>query len=83
MKAVLYNYPVELECGDQVYVVVTDEEPYRPATRYAPAEGGWYDWHLSFTPFGDPDEDLFQVPQSELDRIERNMEESLNYWYGE
>ena len=81
MVAALYNYPVELDNGNEVYVVVTGEEPYRPATRFAPAEGGWYDWYLSLAPFGEPAE--IQVSQSELDRIERNMEIDLNYWYGE
>ena len=78
-----YSYPVELEGeAQEVFVVVTDIEPYRPATRYAPAEGGVYDWHLSRDEYGERD-DTIQITRKELELIDRYMEDDLNKYYGE
>ena len=78
-----YSYPVELESEPQeVYVVVTDIETYRPADRYGPAEGGVYDWHLSRTEYGERD-DTIQITRKELELIDRYMEDDLNQLYGE
>jgi hypothetical protein len=78
-----YSYPVELEGEEQeVFVVVSDIEPYRPATRYAPAEGGVYDWHLSRTEYGERD-DSIKITRKELELIDRYMEDDLNKYYGE
>ena len=77
-----YSYPVELESEGEVFVVVTDIEPYRPADRYGPAEGGVYDWHLSRTEYGERD-DSIQITNKELELIDRYMEDDLNQLYGE
>ena len=78
-----YSYPVELEGeAQEVFVVVTDIEPYRPADRYGPAEGGVYDWHLSRTEYGERD-DTIQITRKELELIDRYMEDDLNKYYGE
>ena len=79
----LCSYPVEIESEPQeVYVVVTDIETYRPADRYGPAEGGVYDWHLSRTEYGERD-DSIQITNKELELIDRYMEDDLNQLYGE
>ena len=79
----LYSYPVEIESEPQeVYVVVTDIEPYRPADRYGPAEGGVYDWHLSRTEYGDMDTSIVPT-EREIDLIEQYMTDDLNQLYGE
>ena len=79
----LYSYPVEIESEPQeVYVVVTDAEAYRPADRFGPAEGGVYEWHLSRTEYGEPDSSI-TATQRELDLIDSYMLDSLDYYYGE
>ena len=77
----LYSYPVEIESEEQeVFVVVTDAEAYRPATRFAPAEGGVYDWHLSRTEYGDYDETIVAT-EREIDLIEQYMTDDINERY--
>ena len=77
----LYSYPVEIESEPQeVYVVVTDIEPYRPADRYGPAEGGVYDWHLSRTEYGEYDSSIVATPY-EIDQINRYMTDDINERY--
>ena len=77
----LYSYPVEIESEPQeVYVVVTDAEAYRPATRFAPAEGGVYDWHLSRTEYGDMDTSIVPT-EREIDLIDRYMTDDINERY--
>ena len=79
----IYSYPVELEGeAQEVFVVVTDVEAYRPATRFAPAEGGVYDWHLSRTEYGEPDISI-TATQRELEIIDYYMIDDLNQKYGE
>ena len=79
----IYSYPVEIESEEnEVFVVITHEEPYRPATRYSPSEGGVYDWHLSRTEYGEPDSSI-TATQRELDLIDSYMLDSLDYYYGE
>ena len=52
------SYPVEVDLvnGDIIdaYVVITRYEPYLPATRLAPEEGGVYDWYFSLEEYGSP-----------------------------
>ena len=79
----IYSYPVEIESEEnEVFVVITHEETYRPATRYSPSEGGVYDWHLSRTEYGERD-DSIQITRRELELIDRYMEDDLNQKYGE
>ena len=77
----LYSYPVEIESEEQeVFVVVTDAEAYRPADRYGPAEGGVYEWHLSRTEYGEPDDTIVATPR-ELDLIDTYMTDDINERY--
>jgi hypothetical protein len=77
----LYSYPVEIESEEQeVYVVVTDAEAYRPADRYGPEEGGVYTWHLSRTEYGDYDETIVAT-EREIDLIDKYMTDDINERY--
>jgi hypothetical protein len=77
------SYPVEVETTDgdviEVWVVVTYIEPYRAATRFAPAEGGVYDWHFSTEQYGEP-VDLDVTPKS-VSLVERYMENDIRSEY--
>ena len=79
----IYSYPVEIESEEnEVFVVITHEETYRPATRYSPSEGGVYDWHLSRTEYGEMDTSIVPT-EREIDMIEQYMTDDLNQLYGE